>query len=503
MTNSVSAAPRWLTPTTSEERERGDGWRVAAFIESYCRTTKDTIAGYAGDLITLRGWQRGLLDGLFARRADGRLKHRTALIGMPRKNGKSALGSGIGLYGLFLGPHGAEVYSCAADKDQARIVFGVAKRIVELDPELSAEAKLYRDAIEIPSTGSVYRVLSSEAFTKEGLNPTLVVYDELHAAPNDELWHTMTLGSGARIDPLVVAITTAGVRTDTTGQDSVCYRLYQYGRKVASGEIDDPSFFFAWWEADEGSDPSDPETWAAANPGLGDILDPEDLASQIPPKTLESQFRIKRLNQWVASETHWLPHGAWERLYEEREVPDGAEVVLGFDGSYNRDSTALVGWWLGDVPHCFVLGVWERPEDALPDWTVPREEVEARVVEAFERYRVKQLRMDTSKWPDETRRWSERFGDVVLEYPNTPHRMVPACAALYGAVVEGRITHDGNPVLTRHLRNAVVKERPDGAYITKDGRGSPRKIDAAIAAIIGFTGVVEGRESVTPFFALS
>ena len=157
------------------ELERGDGGRVVEFIETFCRSTKDTLAAPVGDHLVMRPWQRQLLGELFARRADGRRKHRVSLVGLPRKNGKSALGSGIGLYGLFMGPDGGEVYSCAADREQARIVFGVARRMVELDEELSGLAKLYRDAIEIPSTGSVYRVLSSEAFTKEGLLLDLAV----------------------------------------------------------------------------------------------------------------------------------------------------------------------------------------------------------------------------------------------------------------------------------------------------------------------------------------
>ena len=214
--------PAILTPVPAADIKRGDGPLVTEFIEALCPQVKDSVGGRAGEPLILRPWQRKLMDHLWARRADHRLRAKVALVGLSRKNGKSALGSGIALYGLFMGPRGGEVYSCAADRDQARIVFGAAKQMVEMSPELAEQAKLYRDAIEIPSTGSVYRVLSSEAFTKEGLSPTLVVYDELHAAPNRELWDVMTLAQAARYDALTLAITTAGVRTDSTGQDSVC-----------------------------------------------------------------------------------------------------------------------------------------------------------------------------------------------------------------------------------------------------------------------------------------
>jgi phage terminase large subunit-like protein len=192
--------PALLTAVPAADRKRGDGDLVCDFIEQMCPQVKDSIGGNAGQPLIMRPWQRELLSYLFARRPDGRLKHRTALVGLARKNGKSAIGSGIALHGLIMGPRGGEVYSCAADRDQARIVFGSAKSMVENSPELAAITKTYRDAIEVPSTGSVYRVLSSEAFTKEGLSPTLVLYDELHAAPNDELWNVMSLAQAARVD---------------------------------------------------------------------------------------------------------------------------------------------------------------------------------------------------------------------------------------------------------------------------------------------------------------
>lgn len=476
--------PRWVTPVSAAERDRGDGAEVAAFVEAFGRSTKDTIAAPVGELISLRPWQRTLLAELYARRGDGRRKHRVALVGMPRKNGKSAIGSGMALHGLFMGPEGAEVYSCAADREQARIVFGVAKRMVELDPELSAEAKLYRDAIEIPSRGSVYRVLSSEAFTKEGLNPSLVVYDELHAAPNDELWNVMNLGSGTRIDPLVVAITTAGKMFDSSGRDSVCYRLFQHGTRAASGEVDDPSFYFCWWAAADDADHALPETWQAANPGYADLIDPEDFESAVR-RTPEVEYRIKRCNQWAMSSEAWLPHGAWKAL--EGEAPEVTDVVLGFDGSYKRDSTALYGFALGEKPHGFLVGAWERPDGAGDDWRVPRGDVQRVLHETFQRYRVRRLLCDPYRWETEIDEWADAYGDVVLEFPtNSRARMTKACGRFYSAVVQKDFTHDGNPTVARHLSNAVVKQTPEGPYITKDAADSPRKIDAAVAAVIAW-----------------
>jgi len=190
--------PTWLTPVNKAALNKSRGLQVSDFIDTFAIQTKETVAGYAGDRMQLRPWQHELMRHLFAVGIDGKFRHRTALIGMARKNGKSALGSGIGLWSLIMGPEGGEVYSCAADKDQARIVFSDAKRMIEAEPELAELCNVYRDAIEVPATGSVYRVLSSESYSKEGLSPTTVLFDEIHASPNRELFDVMQLGMGAR-----------------------------------------------------------------------------------------------------------------------------------------------------------------------------------------------------------------------------------------------------------------------------------------------------------------
>ena len=138
---------------------------------------------------------------------------------------KSQVASALALYGLLCDVAGAEVYSAAGDREQARIVFGTARRMVELDPRLSEAITVYKDTLEVPATGSIYRCLSSEAYSKEGLSPTLVVFDEVHVQPNSELWDTLTLGSSARREPLIVGITTAGSRTDALGRDRKSTRL--------------------------------------------------------------------------------------------------------------------------------------------------------------------------------------------------------------------------------------------------------------------------------------
>lgn len=472
--------PRWLTKTTPAERKRGDGPYCAQFIDGLCRITKDTIAGSVGEPIVCRAWQTSLLDALFARRGDGRYRHREALIGMPRKNGKSALGSGIALYSLIFGPAGGEVYSCAAEKEQARIVFGMAKRMVELEPELTEIITPYKDVLEVKATGSIYRCLSAEAYSKEGLNPSLVIFDEVHAQPNRELWDVMALAMGARVEPLMIGITTAGVMTDSTGNDSLCYSMYKHGQQVAGGLIDDPSFFFCWWEPQAGiqADHTDPKVWAESNPGFADLVSREDFAAKLL-KTPENEYRTKRTNVFTQDAVAWLPHGAWAECATQRTIPNGTLVILGFDGSFNNDSTALIVVTCETKPHIDVVACWENPNDDT--WRVPIFDVEEAIRAACRRWQVREIACDPFRWA-RTYQTLEAERLPVVEFPQSPQRMVPATQRFYEAVLNRQLTHSGNPDLARHVGNAIIRTDSRGSRIDK-AKGN-RKIDLAVAAVM-------------------
>jgi len=477
-------APRWLTKPTPAELKRSDGDDVIEFIETYCRITKDTVAGRVGELIVLHEWQKDLLRALYARRArDGRRRFRQALIGMPRKNGKSAVGAGLALYGLLADGEGAEVYSCAGDREQARIVHSMARRMCELDPFLSEMVKPYRDALEVPSTGSIYRCLSSEAFTKEGLSASTVIFDELHVQPNSELWNVMTLGSGARIDPLVLGITTAGSRTDSLGQDTICYRLYQHGRRVVEKEVDDPTFFFCWWEPKGGAeaDHRDPNVWAEANPGLSTIVDIEDFKSTVV-RTSEAEYRTKRCNQWVVAAESALPHGTWDRCADSSvEVTIDDPVVMFFDGAWAGDSTALVAATVTETPHLFVVDCWENLDDA--EYRVNIAEVEARILEAARQFQVIEIACDPYRWQRSLQYLANEGGLPIVEYPMSLARIIPAWQAFSEAVVDKRLTHDGDPRLARHVENMVLKRDSRGVRPVKESKSSRRHIDLGICAM--------------------
>ena len=474
--------PRWLSKVSDEDLRRSRGDDIADFAEALCKITKDSIAGHAGEDLIFRPWQRELTRQLFAVKADGTFRHRIGLVGLPRKNGKSAWLSAVALESLVLGAQGGEIYSCAAEKEQAKIVFNTAKEMVRLHPELSELLTVYKDTIHNPKTGSVYRALSSDAFSKEGLNPTLVCFDELHAQPNRELFDVMSLAMGARIEPMLVAITTAGVKTDNSGKDSICFSLYEYGKKIALGEVDDPSFFFAWWEANNDNDYRSELSWREANPGFGDIVAADDFASAIL-RTPEAEFKTKRLNIWTSTSDTWLPHGSWDVLADTKEIPDGSDVVLGFDGSFNGDCTAIVAVSVGEVPHIMPVAVWEKPDEADANWQIPVLEVEDAIRAAATRWQVLEIACDPYRWA-RTFQVLDDEGLPVVTFPQTASRMTPATTRFFEAVVNKTITHNGDARLARHIANAQLRTDNRGSRLAKEAKGSKRRIDLAVSSVM-------------------
>jgi phage terminase large subunit-like protein len=498
--------PAWLTPVPQDAIDRGDGEFAIEFAEAFGTIGKDGIAGRVGEALRLRDWQKELVKRIFARDADGGLTARVALVGTPRKSGKSALASTLALYSLIAeGIEGGEVVVAAAEKEQARIIFGEAKRMVEAS-ELSEMCTLYRDAIFVPSTNSVMKVLSAEAYSKEGLNVSRAIVDEIHAHKNRELFDVLSLSMGNRGKlAQLLAVTTAGQKT-ANGQDSIAYSLYQYGKRVASGEIDDPTFFMSWWEAPPEADHRDPEVWKVANPGYDDLVSADDFQSAVR-RTPEPEFRTKRLNQWVSSMNAWLPNGTWQPLSEQRDLRPDEEIIIGFDGSFNGDCTSLVGCTIpkeDEKPYLFMIHTWEKQPTDTDDWRVNTQEVEDKIIQFCSTHNVKEIACDPYRWQRSMDAMLE-MGLPVIEFPSTsPSRMVSACQKFYTSVTEQTLIHDGDPLLERHLSNAVVKIDRIGPRIVKDNRGSPRKIDAAVAAVIAFdratVGRVEDEQLVPQFF---
>ena len=482
--------PAFAVPRLSE-RSRGED--VADFAETLLRATR----GFrVGEPLAFTAWQRWLLDRLLEETDEGLLRFRRAVIGLPRKNGKSLLGTALALEHLVYGPVGGQVYSAAGDRQQARIVFGEARNQVLNNPALTKLLTVYRDAIENPATGTVYRVLSADAMRNQGLGPSLVIADEIHGWPSnhsnkrgDELWAALTEGSGDRPESLVVAITTAGGHTDT-----LLGRLYEYGKRVALGEVEDDQFGFWWWEAPTEADPTDPDVWFRANPNLAEgLLDIKDFEAAINMAGASgfTSFQRYRLNQWVrlAGEDFVSPH-FWAEAKRESSIPKGAAVTAGFDGSVSGDSTGIV---IQDIETgaLAVHAVWE-PDHSDPDWVVSRDDVNAEIERLFREYDVRMLWADPSFYEPDVLAWSQAYRRRVERIPPTNHRMAPMAQQFLADIVAKDIGHDGDSRLQRHVLNAVATE--SGSF-RKEKKQSPRKIDLLACAVLanGARHAVKGR----------
>jgi len=424
----------------------------------------------AGQPLLLTSWQVALLDALYERRPDGLLRYRRSLIGLARKNGKSLLGTVVALVGLIEGEPGAEVYSAAGDRQQARVVFNEAKWQISQSPALSGVCKVYRDVVEVPSTGAIYRVLSSDAKLQQGLNPSTVVFDELHVQPNDDLWNALTLGSGARKDPNIVAITTAGFDLDT-----VCGRLYNYGKEIVAGTKQDDRFGFFWWEAPADCQIHDRDAWASANPNLAEgLLDMEDMEVSML-QTAEVAFRRYRLCQWVRTDGEsWLPKGAWELCRSEDQLDPNIPVFVGIDMALKHDSIAVVVAQLQESGRLVTRAKIWHPDGGIMDVAA----VEQHIRELGREFTVQEFAYDPAFFQRSAEAMSDE-GFTMVEFSQSTARMVPACGTLYEYIVNGRLAHNGDPVFTDQVLSAAQRSTDMGWRLSK-GK-SKRKIDAAIA----------------------
>ena len=329
--------------------------RVCEFFEKVLRHSKGE---WAGQPFKLLKWQADdVLKPLFGwRRADGTRRYREAYIEIPKKNGKSTLCAGISLYGLLADEEdGAEVYSAAASRDQASIVYREAASMVQQSPGLSACLKR-SDSIKHMAhlaTQSWYKALAADAGTNEGLNIHFLVMDEMHAQREDTFWQALMYGGAARRQPLKVIITTAGV-----DQDSLCYEYHTKAKAVIEGTLQDHSFFAyirsAEWAMDRADKDQreavwhDPRVWAEANPSLGHTITLESFredyekARQSP--RLENAFKRYRLNIWTQQEERWLPLDHWQACGGaiDREALRGTPCYAGLDLASTSDLCALV-----------------------------------------------------------------------------------------------------------------------------------------------------------------
>lgn len=500
---------------------RGD--HVADWVERFCSHVKGDLAGRP---LVLEQWQRRWVREVFGPQTrDGRRKVRTALLGVPRKAGKSTLSAALALYGLFAdGEPGVEVYAVAGDRDQARNVFDAARMMVQANPTMARHAKVARHWIEVPDRNALFRVLSADGRRQHGLNPHLVVFDELHVQPTSELWEAMTSGMGARSQPLTIAITTAGY-----DRQSICYELYDYGRRVESGQVDDPAWHFKWFGADDSDDWTDPKVWRKAHPGVGvsvraEFLENEFRQAEVQPSR-QNTFRRLYLNQWTSADVRWLDLALWDANAGLTICSDdlaGRQCFGGLDLASTSDFAALV--WVFPDEETGAVSV-------LPRFWLPRAAVERRsqmrpTLEAWERdgcltvtdgdvidydtiaaqfdrdatmFDVVEVAFDPWNATQLTQQLHEG-GLTVWPCRQTITALTGPSKELERLLGERQLRHGGHPILRWMADNVTVTSDSNG-NIKPDRKKSTEKIDGIVALVMALA--AEGREreaaAVAPF----
>jgi len=480
-----------------------------------------TKGPFAGEPFRLRSWQERILRKIFRTGRDGRRRYRQVLLMLPRKNGKTELCAALAIYFLLCdGEIGAEVYSAAADKEQASLVFNVAAQMIRNDPELEAMVNLVDSQKRIvhQATGSFYRAISAEAYSKHGFNASAVIYDELHAAPDRELWDVLTSSQGARSQPVTIAISTAGY-----DRHSILWELYSHAKKVQEDPTLDPTFLPILYEAPAAASWTSEAVWRRANPALGDFRSLEEMrvacqrAQEIPAQ--ENVFRRLYLNQWTEQESRWLSVASWDACRAlEAPALEGRPCWVGMDLSSTKDLTALVAVFPGGdgfdvLTHFFIPAdsIRERSHrDRVPydQWqaaghvtatrgnVVDYEAVRLKLQEWQERFELREVAFDPWNATDLVTRLQDQDGLVCVPIRQGFVSLSAPTKSLEKSVLSKTLRHSGDPVLRWCVSNVSVEEDPAGNLKPSKARSSER-IDGVVALIMAIDRM-DRQASITP-----
>ena len=498
---------QFMLPTSRYDKKKAD--RAVTFIENLCHTK----GKWAGTPFWLLPWQEQLIRDIFGIvKPDGNRQFRTAFVEICKKVGKSELAAAVALYLLYADNEpSAEVYGAAADRQQASIVFDVAKQMVEMSPALMKRSKLMGATKRIVnySNAGYYQVLSAEVGGKHGFSVSGLVFDEIHTQPNRQLYDVLTKGSSdARQNPLHFIITTAG-----NDRHSIAYELHTKAVDILEGRRVDPTFYPVVYGLKDDEDWEDEENWYKVNPSLGYTVDIERLrdayreAKQNPAD--EITFKWLRCNMWVSSTVAWIPDAIYMRGNESIEAAslEGRDCYAGLDLSSTGDITALVLIFPPrDENEKYVL----LPYFWIPEETIPRrvkansvpydiwekqgyimstegnvihyDFIEKFIMYLSEKYHILEIAVD---------RWNatqmiqnlEGEGFTIVPFGQGFSSMSAPTKEFYRLLMEGRIIHGGNPVLRWMAGNVVIDTDPAGNIKVTKAK-SKEKIDGIVAAIM-------------------
>lgn len=473
---------------------------------------------WARSTIQLELWQTFYLATLFGwLREDGSRRFRTSYLEVARKNGKSTILAGVGLYLLVAdGEPGAEIYTAATKLAQAQIIFLESQRMVSQSPDLRLVVQAYKNNLHVPGTFSKYEPVGRDSDTLDGLNVQGGLVDELHAHPTGDMWDVLETGTGSRRQPLMVAVTTAG-----SNRQGICYQFHDYTEKVVSGVVQDDAWHGLVYTLDrnpvtgELEDWQDERAWIKANPNLrvskkmDDLRDKARKARQMPSRL--NAFLTKELNIWTQAASRWIAPERWQACNHgpvEEDALTGRRCWGGLDLSSTLDVTALVWVFPGEA-----LG---EPAQVLTRLWIPEENWERRVREErapydvwvrqglltltpgdvvdydfilhqieqdAQRFSVQELAFDPWNATSVTNKIG--FGERLVEFRQGYVSMNPAMKALEVAIQRRSLNHGGHAALAWMADNLVISYDPAG-NMKPDKAKSTEKIDGMVALIMAY-----------------
>jgi phage terminase large subunit-like protein len=486
---------------------------------SYLHLTGD----FYGKPFVLQDWQHQVIFDVYGTvNKNGLRQYQYVYLEIPKKNGKTETTAGLGLYHLVCDGPGGQIYCCAAEREQAALVYKAAIQMIDQDPDLQEVLKVVdsQKLIINKTTGTFLKVLSAEAYSKHGVNPTVVIFDELHAQQKRDLWDFMTFGSGSsRREPLWWVITTAG---DDPDRQSIGWEIHEQAIKIRDGELIDPTWYVKIYGAPEDADIYDEKVWYQVNPSLGVSIDIEKVRQEALKArnnpAVEKLFRWLRLNQWVSlKRIGWLPITMWDTTVRDWNPADllGKKCYVGIDLSSKIDLTAAVPLFPpqeGFDDWRFLINAW-IPEDnikererrdhvAYGDWVKSKNlnATPGDVVDyGFIKNHIEKMEMQYNvqyycgdPWHLEILRqlMPYEIQQKFIEIPQTMAGMSTGMGELERLFRSGLISHEKNPLGRWTFGNVIIAT--DGNENTKPMKNkSIERIDPIVALVDAMAGAIK------------
>jgi phage terminase large subunit-like protein len=480
---------------------------VCDFFPTYLTHDQSTTGVEAGSPFYLEDWEKRFVGNLFGwkRKSDGYRRFNEGFLYIPKKNGKTPIVAGIGLLLLTAdGEDGAEVYTAAGDRDQARLIFDFAEHSIRGNPTLNDHLEVYTGykSMKYAPTQSYLKVLSSEVKTKHGPKPHGIIIDELHVQDTWDLVDTLLRGTASRRQPLVLYCTTADY-----DRESPCNEMLERAKNVRDGVIDDPHLFPVIYGASEEDDWTAPETWRKANPNLGvtvseDYLDREVKKAQ-NSKSKESSFKRLHLNIQTKLQQKWLELSEWDASGRDikPEQLDKENCYITVDLGQTRDISCIGYYfpeWKAYLLDCYCprqtidskieYQQWEKQGfiKEAGDKTCDYEFLRSDIQTASEKYKILDIGYDPWNAAEMARKLSDEDGLPVIEMRQGFKTLNEPSKRLEEEIAAKEITHFGNPVLRWMAQNTQVREDPAGNIKPeKPNRNSPQKIDGIVTLVMG------------------